>query len=155
MQNIFLNITVHNHWSVIKVRGKGPRPRRRQCCCPINGRVFIFGGTRLVLNSNSYSMCEMGPIYNFFSLRIDRNSEKKCSVTTSAWLQRLHTKLQYFYQHLLQIICFPFLYLFWLSYILHINSVFTFIPQSKPKRKLEQQRNRTHRSVRPARSGLR
>ena len=55
----FLNITVHNHWSVIKVRGKGPRPRRRQCCCPINGRVFLFGGTRLLLSSSSsYSKCD-------------------------------------------------------------------------------------------------
>ena len=57
----------------------------------------------------------MSSIYNedisaksFFSLCVDTNSEK-CSVTTSTWLHQLHTKLQYFYWNLLQIICFSFM----------------------------------------------
>lgn len=34
-----------NHWSIVKVQGVGPCPRRRQCCCLIDHRVFLFGGT--------------------------------------------------------------------------------------------------------------
>ncbi|XP_064623160.1 kelch domain-containing protein 3-like [Lineus longissimus] len=34
-----------NHWSVVKVKNRGPCPRRRQCCCVIDDRVFLFGGT--------------------------------------------------------------------------------------------------------------
>lgn len=30
---------------MVKVKGKGPCPRRRQCCCVIGSRVFLFGGT--------------------------------------------------------------------------------------------------------------
>lgn len=36
---------VHLHWSMVKVKGKGPCPRRRQCCCVIGPKVFLFGGT--------------------------------------------------------------------------------------------------------------
>lgn len=32
-------------WSIIKPRGIGPCPRRRQSCCVIGDRVFLFGGT--------------------------------------------------------------------------------------------------------------
>uniref|UniRef100_T1J5X1 Kelch domain-containing protein 3 n=1 Tax=Strigamia maritima TaxID=126957 RepID=T1J5X1_STRMM len=32
-------------WSSVKVENSGPCPRRRQCCCVIKDRVFLFGGT--------------------------------------------------------------------------------------------------------------
>ncbi|XP_074644849.1 kelch domain-containing protein 3-like [Tubulanus polymorphus] len=34
-----------SEWSLVKVKGQGPCPRRRQCCCVIKDRVFLFGGT--------------------------------------------------------------------------------------------------------------
>ncbi|XP_063426768.1 kelch domain-containing protein 3-like [Mytilus trossulus] len=36
---------VHLHWSMVKLKGKGPCARRRQCCCVIGNKVFLFGGT--------------------------------------------------------------------------------------------------------------
>ncbi|KAI0229319.1 Kelch domain-containing protein 3 [Lamellibrachia satsuma] len=36
---------VKNQWSLVSVGGEGPCPRRRQCCCVIGDRVFLFGGT--------------------------------------------------------------------------------------------------------------
>ncbi|XP_064602184.1 kelch domain-containing protein 3-like [Liolophura sinensis] len=36
---------VEKVWSVVKVKGSGPCARRRQCCCVIKSRVFLFGGT--------------------------------------------------------------------------------------------------------------
>lgn len=44
-RDIFRFDPVHNHWTMVKVKGKGPCPRRRQCCCVIGSRVFLFGGT--------------------------------------------------------------------------------------------------------------
>lgn len=35
----------HNVWSQLKPRGEPPCPRRRQCCCLVADRVFLFGGT--------------------------------------------------------------------------------------------------------------
>ncbi|XP_067682381.1 kelch domain-containing protein 3-like [Haliotis asinina] len=32
-------------WSKVKVKGQGPCPRRRQCCCRIGSCVYLFGGT--------------------------------------------------------------------------------------------------------------
>lgn len=32
-------------WSLLKVRGEGPCPRRRQSCCLVGSKVFLFGGT--------------------------------------------------------------------------------------------------------------
>ncbi|XP_041352699.1 kelch domain-containing protein 3-like [Gigantopelta aegis] len=32
-------------WSCVKVWGQGPCPRRRQCCCMIGEKVYLFGGT--------------------------------------------------------------------------------------------------------------
>lgn len=34
-----------NKWTLVKVKGKGPCARRRQCCCRIGTKVFLFGGT--------------------------------------------------------------------------------------------------------------
>ena len=39
------------HWSVLKVAGPGPCARRRQFCCLVGDRVFLFGGTRSVTQS--------------------------------------------------------------------------------------------------------
>lgn len=36
---------IHLHWSMVKVKGKGPCARRRQCCCVIGPKVYLFGGT--------------------------------------------------------------------------------------------------------------
>lgn len=36
---------VTNVWSFLKIHGIGPCPRRRQCCCIVGDRLFIFGGT--------------------------------------------------------------------------------------------------------------
>jgi len=35
-------------WSLVKVRGRyrSPCPRRRQCCCIVGDKLFLFGGTR-------------------------------------------------------------------------------------------------------------
>lgn len=32
-------------WSIVKPCGQGPCTRRRQCCCVIGHKVFLFGGT--------------------------------------------------------------------------------------------------------------
>ncbi|MEQ2262112.1 hypothetical protein XENORESO_014042 [Xenotaenia resolanae] len=34
-------------WKKIEPKGKGPCPRRRQCCCMVGDRIVLFGGTRL------------------------------------------------------------------------------------------------------------
>ncbi|XP_013382215.1 kelch domain-containing protein 3 [Lingula anatina] len=33
------------HWSLVKCIGDGPCARRRQCCCVVGDRLFLFGGT--------------------------------------------------------------------------------------------------------------
>ncbi|KAM9808465.1 kelch domain-containing protein 3 isoform 2-T3 [Syngnathus typhle] len=33
-------------WTKIEPKGKGPCPRRRQCCCMVGDRIILFGGTR-------------------------------------------------------------------------------------------------------------
>lgn len=32
-------------WSQVKIKGRGPCPRRRQCCCLISNKLYLFGGT--------------------------------------------------------------------------------------------------------------
>lgn len=32
-------------WKKVEPRGKGPCPRRRQCCCMVGDRIILFGGT--------------------------------------------------------------------------------------------------------------
>ena len=49
----FISVLEKHEWSLVKVKGLGPKPRRRQCCCVIDNRVFLFGGTR--------SVCINGP----------------------------------------------------------------------------------------------
>ncbi|KAG8123150.1 putative Kelch domain-containing protein, partial [Naja naja] len=33
-------------WKKIEPKGKGPCPRRRQCCCRVGDKIILFGGTR-------------------------------------------------------------------------------------------------------------
>ncbi|KAF3708426.1 Kelch domain-containing protein 3 [Channa argus] len=33
-------------WKKVEPKGKGPCPRRRQCCCMVGDRIILFGGTR-------------------------------------------------------------------------------------------------------------
>ncbi|KAG0420060.1 hypothetical protein HPB47_003711 [Ixodes persulcatus] len=40
-------------WSRVKVLGEGPCPRRRQCCCMVGDRLFLFGGTSPIPNQGS------------------------------------------------------------------------------------------------------
>lgn len=46
----------NREWSLVLANGDGPCPRRRQCCCVIGSRVFLFGGT-----SPSGRKSELGP----------------------------------------------------------------------------------------------
>lgn len=32
-------------WEKVEPKGKGPCPRRRQCCCMVGDRIILFGGT--------------------------------------------------------------------------------------------------------------
>lgn len=36
---------VSQHWECVKPLGVGPCPRRRQSCCVVGSRMFLFGGT--------------------------------------------------------------------------------------------------------------
>lgn len=38
-------------WTKVEPKGKGPCPRRRQCCCMVGDRIMLFGGTRWALMS--------------------------------------------------------------------------------------------------------
>lgn len=48
--NFILVLCVHAaeafSWTKIEPKGKGPCPRRRQCCCMVGDRIILFGGTR-------------------------------------------------------------------------------------------------------------
>ncbi|XP_033733715.1 kelch domain-containing protein 3-like [Pecten maximus] len=44
-KDVFRFDPVKMQWSTIKVKGQGPCARRRQCCCVIDTKVFLFGGT--------------------------------------------------------------------------------------------------------------
>ncbi|KTG32489.1 hypothetical protein cypCar_00025101, partial [Cyprinus carpio] len=33
-------------WKKVEPKGKGPCPRRRQCCCMVGDHIILFGGTR-------------------------------------------------------------------------------------------------------------
>lgn len=35
-----------SRWTIIMPKGQGPCARRRQCCCLVNDRLYVFGGTR-------------------------------------------------------------------------------------------------------------
>lgn len=40
------HLTETASWTKIEPKGKGPCPRRRQCCCMVGDRIMLFGGTR-------------------------------------------------------------------------------------------------------------
>lgn len=44
-KDIFKFDTKTNKWSLVSVKGTGPCARRRQCCCKIGTKVYLFGGT--------------------------------------------------------------------------------------------------------------
>jgi len=35
-----------SRWTIIMPKGHGPCARRRQCCCLVTDRLYVFGGTR-------------------------------------------------------------------------------------------------------------
>lgn len=41
-----INSTEAFSWEKVEPKGKGPCPRRRQCCCMVGDRIILFGGTR-------------------------------------------------------------------------------------------------------------
>lgn len=48
MLNLHLNFSLVSFtWKKIEPKGKGPCPRRRQCCCIVGDKIVLFGGTRL------------------------------------------------------------------------------------------------------------
>ncbi|XP_052767382.1 kelch domain-containing protein 3-like [Mya arenaria] len=44
-KDLFKYDTISKRWSLVEVRGEGPCARRRQCCCKVGTRVYMFGGT--------------------------------------------------------------------------------------------------------------
>lgn len=44
-KDVFKFDPAQNKWSLVKVKGRGPCARRRQCCSRIGTKVFLFGGT--------------------------------------------------------------------------------------------------------------
>ncbi|KAL4237313.1 kelch domain-containing protein 3 [Mactra antiquata] len=53
-KDVFKYDTVTKRWSMVNVKGQGPCARRRQCCCMINDKVYLFGGT----SPSSYPIIE-------------------------------------------------------------------------------------------------
>lgn len=46
--NLHINFSLASFtWKKIEPKGKGPCPRRRQCCCIVGDKIVLFGGTRL------------------------------------------------------------------------------------------------------------
>ena len=46
--NLHLNFSsVSFTWKKIEPKGKGPCPRRRQCCCIVGDKIVLFGGISL------------------------------------------------------------------------------------------------------------
>ncbi|XP_071439603.1 kelch domain-containing protein 3 isoform X1 [Hetaerina americana] len=43
--DLYCFVPAANHWMQVKTRGKRPCKRRRQSCCVVGDRVFLFGGT--------------------------------------------------------------------------------------------------------------
>lgn len=46
MTDITNYLTVLHVWEEVKPLGQGPCPRRRQSCCVVGSKMFLFGGTR-------------------------------------------------------------------------------------------------------------
>lgn len=44
--NLHVNFSLASFtWKKIEPKGKGPCPRRRQCCCIVGDKIVLFGGT--------------------------------------------------------------------------------------------------------------
>ncbi len=43
-------------WSLVEAKGKSPCPRRRQSCCIVGDRLFLFGGTRFAFYESFLSL---------------------------------------------------------------------------------------------------
>ncbi|CAH1792212.1 unnamed protein product [Owenia fusiformis] len=55
-----------NHWSFVTVQGQGPCPRRRQCCCVVGDRVFLFGGTspcKVPMENTEFDLMDLSDLY--------------------------------------------------------------------------------------------
>lgn len=50
---------VKNEWTLLKIQGHAPCPRRRQCCCVLGDKVFLFGGTRYVVGIITLGVCHI------------------------------------------------------------------------------------------------
>lgn len=53
-------------WTKVEPSGKGPCPRRRQCCCMVGDRIILFGGTRWgrnILNGGGFCIFKKYPWY--------------------------------------------------------------------------------------------
>ncbi|KAJ7419301.1 hypothetical protein WISP_54826 [Willisornis vidua] len=48
-------------WRKIEPKGKGPCPRRRQCCCRVGDKIILFGGTRLIPNTGMFVNTSVSP----------------------------------------------------------------------------------------------
>lgn len=46
-------------WKKIEPKGKGPCPRRRQCCCIVGDKIVLFGGTRLGAGLGKGPVCNI------------------------------------------------------------------------------------------------
>ncbi|MBN3275924.1 KLDC3 protein, partial [Polyodon spathula] len=53
-------------WKKIEPKGKGPCPRRRQCCCMVGEKIILFGGTREFLSKPCMSTVCQGGLKSLF-----------------------------------------------------------------------------------------
>lgn len=66
--NLHINFSLVSFtWKKIEPKGKGPCPRRRQCCCIVGDKIVLFGGTRLVgerggLREGTESVADVGGV---------------------------------------------------------------------------------------------
>ncbi|XP_055492259.1 kelch domain-containing protein 3 isoform X3 [Leucoraja erinacea] len=51
-------------WRKVEPKGKGPCPRRRQCCCMVGDKVILFGGTRWELTAMTTNSNISRPIFS-------------------------------------------------------------------------------------------
>ncbi|XP_061817030.1 kelch domain-containing protein 3 isoform X2 [Nerophis lumbriciformis] len=51
-------------WKKVEPNGKGPCPRRRQCCCMVGDRIILFGGTRWELSAMTTNSNISRPIFS-------------------------------------------------------------------------------------------
>lgn len=60
------HIAENASWTKVDPKGKGPCPRRRQCCCMVGDRIMLFGGTRWGM-THVYLFCDT----HHFNLQFD------------------------------------------------------------------------------------